>query len=580
MAVPLFLRTHARSLLQAAILLGAGLTVGLLVLPPSPKTPDLKAAPPETHFLGEKLDVASPNAPEKALEIARKYVSGEVTLKVPGGASQQVLLAVLGAEIDKVHLGQLLLQARDPTSAMRRGHQGKTTPLALPSPVVVNASRALSTLLKLKEELDRQPSDARLDLASRKLVPEQPGFRVDVYATLARIDEAFQKGKREIEAVAEVITPNVSAAGMGNVTFDEVLGHFETRYSTVGKYEARSYNLRLAASRLDGYILPPGATFDFNKIVGPRNEANGYKVAPVIAQGELVDGIGGGTCQITGTLHGAVFFSGLEVVHRTPHTRPSGYIKMGLDAAVAYPTINFKFRNNFPFPVVLHETVKDGVVRAEILGPKRNHTVTFVRKIDDVIPYQEVEKPDPKLPEGKKVLSQRGVPGFKLHRYRISRDGAFAVREQWNDTYPPTTQIVRVGTGSNLPKDSPTPADDAHPEYTADEFLTVSQGPGVSSRSGKDMVESREAGRTGQAGWTEKAGMKIWDPERRGESRGEDDGQGDEPPSKKKDKDKDDDRKDDRKKKKDEVVDGASEHHKKSASDQDKKKRRKKKTDD
>lgn len=576
MAIPPFFRTHARVLLQVGILLGAGLIVGLLVLPPSPQTPDLKAPPPETLFLGEKLDLANPQVSEKALEIARKYVAGEISFKMPGGSSRQVLLAVLGAEIDKVRLGQLLLQARDPTSAMRRGHQGKNGRLELPSPVVVNAPRALSTLLKIKEELDRQPSDARLDLASRKLIPEQPGFRVDVYATLARLDDAFQKGMHEIEAAAEIVAPAISSAGMGNVTFDEVLGYFETRYSTVGKYEARTYNLRLAASRLDGYILLPGAVFDFNKVVGPRNEANGYKVAPVIAQGELVDGIGGGTCQITGTLHGAVFFSGLDVVQRTAHTRPSGYIKMGLDAAVAYPTINFKFRNNNPFPVVLHEIVKDGVVRAEILGPKRTHTVTFVRKIDSVIPYPEVEKPDSKLPEGKKVLSQRGVPGFKLHRYRISREGAFAIREQWNDTYPPTSQIIRVGTGSGLPKDSPLPADDAHPEYTADEFLTVSQGPGVSSRNGKDMVEGREAGRTGQAGWIEKAGMKVWNPERQGESRGEDDGQGDEPSSKKKKKEEEPKKS---KKDKDVVLDGAGDHPKKSTEDKKAHPKKKKKGD-
>jgi vancomycin resistance protein YoaR len=568
MALPPFLQAHARPLLQAAILLGAGLAVGVLVLPPSPRTPDLKAPAPPVQFLGEALAVEAPQAPEKALEMARKYVAGTVRLKV-GGVSREVSMATLGAEIDKARLGLLLQQVRDPTSAMRRGHGAG--PLQLPSPVIVNPQRALSALLRLKEELDRQPSDARLDLASRKLVPEQPGFRVDVYATLARLDDAFQKGKREVEAVAEVITPGVSAQSLGNVTFDEVLGYFETRYSTTGKYEARTYNLRLAASRLDGYVLPPGAVFDFNKIVGPRNEANGYRVAPVIAQGELVDGIGGGTCQITGTLHGAVFFAGLEVLNRTPHTRPSGYIKMGLDAAVAYPTINFRFRNNFPHPVVLHETVKDGVVRAEILGPRRLHTVTFIRKIDDVIPYQEVEKPDPKLPEGVRVLSQRGVPGFKLHRYRVTREGAFALREQWNDTYPPTTQIIRVGTGASLPRDTALPADDPHPEYTADEFLVVSQGPGVvSARSGKDMVETREAGRTGQAGWTEKAGMKIWDAGRRGDSRGEDDGQGDDAPRKKKD---DDDRKkDDRKK--DDRLDG--DPPKKSANEGDRKKRRKK----
>ncbi|RYE93753.1 MAG: hypothetical protein EOO75_03665, partial [Myxococcales bacterium] len=504
--MPSFLRTHARALIQAGILLGAGVGVGLLVLPPRPVTPDLKAPAPEVTLLGERLDVNSDKAPAQALEIARKHAAGTMTLQVAGGPPREVPRASLGAEIDKVRLGQLIQQARDATSAMRRGHQGKKGPLALPSPLIVNGDKALATLLRLKEELDRQPSDARLDLASRKLVPEQPGYRVDVYATLARIDEAFRQGAANVEASAEAIKPAVSAAELGNVTFDEVLGYFETHYSTTGKYEARTYNLRLAASRLDGHVIPPGATFDFNKIVGPRNEASGYKIAPVIAQGELVDGIGGGTCQITGTLHGAVFFAGLEVVSRTPHTRPSGYIRMGLDAAVAYPTINFKFKNNLPYPVVLHETVKDGIVRAEVLGPKRAQTVTFIRKIDDISAFPEVEKPDPKLPEGKKVLSQRGVPGFKLHRYRIVREGAFAVREQWNDVYPPTTQIVRVGTGTD--RDSPLPADDQHPEYTADEYLAITQGPAVARDSKGDMIESREAGKSGQAGWTEKAGFK------------------------------------------------------------------------
>ena len=74
-----------------------------------------------------------------------------------------------------------------------------------------------------------------------------------------------------------------------------MLGYFETNYSRSMRYQARTFNLRLAASKLDGYVLLPGETFDFNDVVGPRDEANGYKVAPVIAEGELVDGIGGGT---------------------------------------------------------------------------------------------------------------------------------------------------------------------------------------------------------------------------------------------------------------------------------------------
>ena len=234
----------------------------------------------------------------------------------------------------------------------------------------------------------------------------------------------------------------------------------------------------------------------------------------MIAEGELVDGIGGGTCQISGTLHGAAFFAGLSIVERYPHTRPSSYIKMGLDATVVYPTINFRLKNPFSFPVVLHETVKNGVVRAEVLGPKRTRTVTLIRHIDSAIPYEEVERPDKTLPSGVRRLGQRGVAGFKLRRYRIVREGAHAVRERWDDAYPPTSQIVRVGTG-DMPRDSVKAEDDQHPEYLADELLVVTQGAddGDEDGSGHGSAtrESREPGRFGEKGWTEAAGMPFWE---------------------------------------------------------------------
>src|SRR5262249_48881565 len=162
-------------------------------------------------------------------------------------------------------------------------------------------------------------------------------------------------GKTEVEVAVETVEPKRTAAQLEGVRFDAVLGWFETRYSTAKKDETRTYNLRLAASKLDGIALLPGETFDFNAVVGPRDEAHGFRVAPVIAEGELVDGIGGGTCQISGTLHAAALFGGLDIVERYPHSRPSAYIKLGLDATVAYPNIDFRFKNPFDFPVVLHE---------------------------------------------------------------------------------------------------------------------------------------------------------------------------------------------------------------------------------
>ncbi|MEM9194351.1 MAG: VanW family protein, partial [Myxococcota bacterium] len=235
-----------------------------------------------------------------------------------------------------------------------------------------------------------------------------------------------------------------------------------------------------------------------------RNEANGFRVAPVIAAGELVDGIGGGTCQVSGTLHGAVFFAGLPILDRRPHSRPSFYIKLGLDAAVSYPTLNFRFRNDLDFPIVIGLTVEGGWVRSTLWGREHHRQVSFIRRVDEAMAFEERDVEDADLPSGVRVLSQRGIPGFRLKRWRIVRDmrSHQAIRESMEDIYPPTTQIWRVGTGGPIPEEYVPPSDDDHPEYTADEYLSMTQGVGLSR-----MQEIRRAGRYGVGGWTVAAGF-------------------------------------------------------------------------
>lgn len=503
-----------------AISTAAGLGIGYLLVPVAPSPDDAQAPAPDVQLLGSPLDLTGDTIP-RALERVRRYASGQFALELPDGSKRHYALGRLGAEIDKLRLTQLIRDARDRTSPLRRAWHGSGAegPLRLPIPIALSPELSAQELLRLKDELDRTPVDARLDLEKRTLVPEVDGRLLDIDASLASIEAALGRGEKSAPLVFELKKPKRVAAKLGNVQVDAVLGWFETRYNRADKYQARTYNLRLAASKLDGYVLLPGEVFDFNEVVGPRDEANGYKVAPVIAEGELVDGIGGGTCQISGTLHGAAFFAGLEITERYPHTRPSSYIKMGMDATVVYPTINFRVTNRFDFPIVLHQTVKNGVVRAEILGPRRAHTVTLIRKIDEAIPYEEVERPDPELPSGMRVLGQRGIAGFKLHRYRIVRDGAHALRERWNDVYPPTSQIIRVGTGP-VPKELPKPEHDPHPEYVADELLVATQGPAAEGESEERPTESqgtlrewREPGKYGQAGWTLREKMPFFQTE-------------------------------------------------------------------
>ena len=507
-----------------AVAVAAGLAVGFVLVPRLPEPGRDLPEPIRAELLGRPL-LLDEKAGAVAIERVRAYVARRFVLDFGEGKRREVYLGQLGAEIDRVHLAELVRDARDPTSPLARAERARTTapPLALPVAVTLNREQALPALAALKDELDRAPADARLDLEKRALVPEISGRFLDLDASLLAIERALEAGKPSAALVFRERRPKRTAKELHDVKFDAVLGWFETRYDRSEKFAARTFNLRIAASKLDGHVLLPGEILDFNEQVGPRDEANGYKVAKVIAEGELVDGIGGGTCQISGTLHGAAFFAGLGIVERYPHTRPSAYIKLGLDATVVYPTINMRLQNTLPFPIVLHETVKNGVVRAEILGPRRSRTVTMIRRIVDAIPYEEVERPDKTLEAGKRVLGQRGVAGFKVRRYRIVREGPNAVRERWDDVYPPTTQIVRVGAAEEG-KAKAGITDDPHPEYLADELLVTTQGP--DNRDGADeggaaaqaedgprddsMWESREPGRFGKAGWTESLGMPFW----------------------------------------------------------------------
>lgn len=495
-----------------AIFVASGLGITYLVLPPAPEDADKSRPPPVLRVAGMPVP-AEGDKVANALDRVRRYAAGEITLTLPGGASRKLRRAALGAEIDRVRLADFVREADRPESAVRRAHdRGEPdAPIDVPLPVALDAEAAIAKLLDIKAEVDTPARDAYIDLDKRELKHEEVGYRLDVYGTLARLDAALRKGQDTVDAAVETIAPKLTATELGNVKFDHVLGYFETRYTPGGKSKERTYNLRLAASKLDGTVVMPGQVFDFNATVGPRDEAHGYRVAPVIAQGELVDGLGGGTCQISGTLHGAAFFAGLHMVERYPHSRPSFYIKLGLDATVVYPSINFRFRNDFDTPIVLHETVKDGIVRAEILGAERKLTVSYFRRIDEVVPFDEVERKDPKLPEGMRVLAQRGIPGFRTSSSRVVRDGAYATREKWSDSYPPTTQIVHVGTG---PKDDDKKAqDDTHPEYVVDEYLVVTQGPDIHTpgvagpEPGGGTVEAREPGKTGTRGWTEAQGL-------------------------------------------------------------------------
>jgi len=455
--------------------------------------------------LGGALIDQSVSLRAQADAVARAFLRERVTLVTPDGERITRSRRSWGAQIDMTELVRMLLAAKNPSSLMRRVHARRAAgaPLALSVPLSFDATAAEAELSALKDDLDRRPVEARMDIDTHAPLAHRDGLTVDVWGTSEALEAAIEAGESEVALVVQVHRARRTADELEGVSMAAELAHFETRYDASFRSEDRSFNLAVAAEKMDGMVVLPGETFDFNQVVGERSEGNGFRVATVIAAGELVDGIGGGTCQISGTLHGAVFFAGLPVVERRPHSRPSSYIKLGLDAAVSYPNLNFQFRNDRDFPIVVGFTVGGGTARATLWGAEHDLQVTFVRRVDETVAFQEREVEDAELPRGVRVLSQRGVPGFELTRWRIVRDvhARQAVRERLEDEYPPTTQIWRVGTGGARPEGYTAPPGDQHAEYTADEYLSMTMGAGI-----EDSLVVRRAGATGSYGWIERAG--------------------------------------------------------------------------
>lgn len=310
-------------------------------------------------------------------------------------------------------------------------------------------SSALRQLQLLAPEVETPSLPTRLDFNGRKVLPAQPGSTLLVYDSMSAVAIGLAQAADEIELSVQDKPPVEDPLShvAQSLKIDAVLGSFDTPYQADSAHADRTHNLKVGAAAIDGTVLMPGEAFSFNKIVGERSAEAGYRYATGISAGQLIDVLGGGICQVSSTLFGSAFFGGLEVVSARPHSRPSSYVDMGLDSTVAWPTIDMRLRNPYDFPVVLHMTVSQGKVHAEVLGARRPYQIAFERQLEEVRPYRTVWRDDGKLRTGAQEIVQRGRRGFRLTRTRhLMQAGEVIKSEKWQLNYPATTQIMRRGT--------------------------------------------------------------------------------------------------------------------------------------
>ena len=303
--------------------------------------------------------------------------------------------------------------------------------------------------------------DRSLLLAAQALAMDpSPEAESDLFATLLRGDAVTVTLRAPGRAHSIAIAPDsrsvVGVTHAGDVVRWSVFGGPSSTLARLGQ--------------------TPGE-FSFNGVVGDRTEKEGYKIAHVISAGEMVDGLAGGTCQISTTLYGAAFFAGLDIVKQTPHSRPSTYVPMGFDATVVWPNTDLQLKNPYDFPVVIHYRVARGEAVVEILGKERPwDQVVWERHVLDTTPFETEERLDDSLPEGFTSFDQAGFKGYKLTRVRrFMKDGVEKKVEKWTVTYKPVTEYVRKGTSTNPDLKPPTPKPVHGPKAPGSSSLRITQ---------------------------------------------------------------------------------------------------------
>lgn len=135
----------------------------------------------------------------------------------------------------------------------------------------------------------------------------------------------------------------------------------------VDDHKNRINNIKITCSKISGTVVKSDGEFSFHKVVGQPSAEDGYKEAHAIVDGEVVNEIGGGNCQVSTTIYNAAKeVDGVEITERHEHGKDVGYIEMGKDATVAYDYLDLKFENHNDFDLELEAYVKDDKVCVDV----------------------------------------------------------------------------------------------------------------------------------------------------------------------------------------------------------------------
>ena len=278
-------------------------------------------------------------------------------------------------------------------------------------------------------------------------------FLADVTAHLNNVSQ--KDAVARVILSDKIIEPEITLAKANNHGIEELIATGQSNYTH--SIETRIHNIRLAASRFNGQLIPKGTTFSFNEIVGDISSSTGFQPAYVIQNGKTVLGDGGGVCQVSTTMFRAALNAGLPIVERHAHAYRVSYYEQdsepGFDATIYSPSVDLKFKNDTSSAILIQTEIDEvnNILTFKFYGKKDDRKVEISKAtVWDVSPPPEpLYQDDPTLPSGEIKQVDFAAWGAKAKfTYKVVYKGGEVKEETFFSTFRPWKAVYLKGTGS------------------------------------------------------------------------------------------------------------------------------------
>lgn len=314
---------------------------------------------------------------------------------------------------------------------------------------------------ELKETHEKAPKDALFTFENGKVTSfkaHENGLKLKTDEFLVDFHNIVESadGKKPLLSLRigdAILEPEITLAKANNQGIEELIGEGKSNYSH--SIPSRIYNVKLAASKFHGVLIPKGEEFSFNKYIGDISAASGYQPAYIIKNGRTVLGDGGGVCQVSTTIFRAALNTGLPITERNAHAYRVSYYendsKPGFDATIFTPSVDFRFKNDTQSAILIQTEVEEdtNILRFKFYGKKDARKIEISdATVWDVVPPPEAKyEDDPNLPVG--VVKQVDYPAWgskSKFSYKVSYPDGQMFEKEFYSSYRPWQAVFLRGT--------------------------------------------------------------------------------------------------------------------------------------